>query len=146
VADWSAQLYWEDVEEGAPVPEVAFPLTVHRLVVHAGANHDFAPIHHNADIARSQGAPDMYVNNVFLLGMWERAVREFIGLDGVVRQIGPFRMTRFTVVGQTAVVRGSVARKWSEGGVGYLDLAMRTAVEDGDSVVGTVLVTLPRRT
>ena len=146
MADWSEQPYWEDVEEGAPVPEVRFPLTVHRLVVHAGANHDFAPIHHNADVARAQGAPDMYVNNVFLLGMWERAVQEFIGLDGVIRQIGPFRMTRFTVVGQTAVVGGSVKRKWrDEAGAGCLELAMRTSVPDGDTVVGGVVVSLPTR-
>jgi len=31
MADWSTQRYWEDVEEGEVIGEVAIPLTVHRL-------------------------------------------------------------------------------------------------------------------
>jgi acyl dehydratase len=143
--DWSVQRYWADVHEGDPVPEVEFPLTVHRLVVSAAATHDFAPIHHNPDVARAQGAADIYANNVFLQGMWERTVREFIGLGGVIRRIGPFRMTRFTLVGQTAVVGGSVRRTWRADGLGYVELDLRTRVADGDTVVGAVLVTLPDR-
>jgi hypothetical protein len=47
--DWSEQRYWDDVEEGADVPPVAFPLSVYRLVVEAGANRDFNSIHHNSE-------------------------------------------------------------------------------------------------
>ena len=106
--DWNEQRYWDDVEEGTDVPSVAFPLSVYRLVVEAGANRDFNSIHHNSDYARASGAPEMYANTGFLLGMWERTVREFIGLGGSIRRIAGFRMRRFNTVGGTVVVRGGV--------------------------------------
>ena len=108
--DWSVQRHWEDVQEGDELPAVAFPLSVYRLVVEAGANRDFNSIHHNSEFARASGAPEMYANTGFLLGMWERALREFIGLDGTIRRIAGFRMKRFNTVGRTVTVRGKVTR------------------------------------
>jgi len=144
--DWSAQRRWEDVKEGDDVPAVSFPLTVYRLVVEAGANRDFNAIHHNSEVARASGAPEMYANTGFLLGMWERAIREFAGLDGAVRRISGFRMRRFNTVGQTVVVRGTVAAKRREGDEALVDLELWSEV-GGEVTVGpgTVTVALPER-
>ena len=144
--DWNTQRYWDDVAEGDDVPPVEFPLTVYRLVVEAGANRDFNAIHHNSEIARTSGAPEMYANTGFLLGMWERAIREFAGLEGSVRRITGFRMRRFNVVGQTVVVRGKVAGKWREDGDVLVELELWSEV-DGEVTVGpgTVTVALPER-
>jgi hypothetical protein len=144
--DWSAQRYWDDVAEGDDVPPVEFPLTVYRLVVEAGANRDFNAIHHNSEVARASGAPEMYANTGFLLGMWERAIREFAGLDGSVRRITGFRMRRFNIVGQTVVVRGRVAGKRREDGDAVVELELWSEV-DGEVTVGpgTVTVALPER-
>lgn len=144
--DWRIQRLWEDVEEGDEIPAVAFPLTVYRLVVEAGANRDFNAIHHNSEFARASGAPEMYANTGFLLGMWERTLREFIGLDGTIRRIAGFRMKKFNTVGQTVTVRGRVARKRREDGDALLDLEVWS--EAGGEVTvgpGTVTVTLPDR-
>jgi hypothetical protein len=145
--DWSAQRYWEDVAEGDDVPPVEFPLTVYRLVVEAGANRDFNAIHHNSEVARASGAPEMYANTGFLLGMWERAIREFAGLEGSVRRITGFRMRRFNVVGQTVVVRGRVLGKRREDDASLVELELWSEV-DGEVTVGpgTVTVVLPERT
>jgi acyl dehydratase len=144
--DWSSQRYWEDAKEGEEVPAVAFPLSVYRLVVEAGANRDFNSIHHNSEFARASGAPEMYANTGFLLGMWERAVREFIGLDGKIRKIAGFRMRKFNTVGHTVVVRGRVKTKWREDAGALLELEIWSEV-DGEMTVGpgTVTVTLPAR-
>jgi hypothetical protein len=144
--DWSAQRYWDDVAEGDDVPPVEFPLTVYRLVVEAGANRDFNAIHHNSEVARTSGAPEMYANTGFLLGMWERAIREFAGLEGSVRRITGFRMRRFNIVGHTVVVRGRVAGKRREGGDAVVELELWSEV-DGEVTVGpgTVTVALPER-
>ena len=145
--DWSAQRYWEDVAEGDDVPPVEFPLTVYRLVVEAGANRDFNAIHHNSEVARASGAPEMYANTGFLLGMWERAIREFAVLEGSVRRITGFRMRRFNVVGQTVVVRGRVLGKRREDDASLVELELWSEV-DGEVTVGpgTVTVVLPERT
>ena len=144
MVDWSQQRYFEDVNEGDEVPAVEFPLSVHRLIVHAGANKDFAQIHHNTEVAQQQGAPEMYANNVFVQGMWERTVREFIGLDGTIKKVGPFRMNIFNTVGETVKVKGTVKRKWQDGGQNFVELELRSEISRGTSVgPGPVLVTLP---
>jgi hypothetical protein len=139
--DWSEQRYWEDVEEGADVPPVAFPLSVYRLVVEAGANRDFNSIHHNSGYARASGAPEMYANTGFLLGMWERTVREFIGLGGSIRRIAGFRMRRFNTVGRTVVVRGRVKSKRREAGDALVELEVWSELE-GETTVGPGIVTV----
>jgi acyl dehydratase len=144
--DWSEQRYWEDVEEGAEVPAVAFPLSVYRLVVEAGANRDFNSIHHQSEYARASGAPEMYANTGFLLGMWERTVREFIGLHGSIRHIDGFRMRRFNTVGTTVVVRGRVKSKRRDDGDALVDLEVWSELEDDITVgPGVVTVELPVR-
>lgn len=143
MSEWSKQRYWEEVEEGEYLSEGSFPLTLHRLVVAAGANKDFTSIHHNTEWARSKGAPEAFANSSFLQGMWERVVREFIGLDGVIRKIGPFRMKTFTPVGETVRVRGRVERKWRDGADFFVELHMSSVISSGESVSGSVLVTLP---
>ncbi len=139
--DWNEQRYWDDVEEGADVPSVAFPLSVFRLVVEAGANRDFNSIHHNSEYARASGAPEMYANTGFLLGMWERTVREFIGLGGSIRRIAGFRMRRFNTVGGTVVVRGRVKSKRREAGDALVDLEVWSEL-GGETTVGPGLVTV----
>lgn len=142
--DWSTQRYWEDVAEGDEVPAVEFPLSVYRLVVEAGANRDFNSIHHNTEYARKTGAPEMYANTLFLQGMWERTVREFIGLDGVMKSLKGFRMKIFNTVGDTVVTKGIVKRKWQEGGEALVALEIWSENSKGVSVgPGTVVVALP---
>jgi acyl dehydratase len=145
-ADWSRQRRWEDVTEGQPIEPVRYPLSVYRLVMAAGANRDFNSIHHNADWARTTGAPDMYANVVFLHGMWERCVREFIGLRGGILRVAGFRMRSFNTAGDVVTVQGAVSRAWTEGDQGLIELRIWSRNSRGVSVgPGTVTATLPRR-
>jgi hypothetical protein len=145
-SDWSTQLCFEDVKEGDDVPQVAFPITIQRLVMEAGANRDFNGIHHNREIAQLHGAADMFCNNFFLQGMWERTVREYIGLRGIIGKIGPFRMRIFNLAGDTVVVKGNVLRKFRQDGHNLVELKMWSENSRGISVgPGAVLVTLPSR-
>lgn len=144
--DWDQPRWWDDLTVGQALPAVAFPLSVYRLVMAAGANRDFNSIHHNTQWARSTGAPEMYANVVFLQGMWERCVREFIGVGGGIRQLSGFRMGSFNTVGDVVTVQGVVTRVWLQDGIGLADLRLRSQNRHGISVgPGTVTVSLPRR-
>ncbi len=144
--DWSLQRCWEDLQEEQELPPVAFSITVYRLVVEAGANRDFNSIHHNSEFARASGAPEMYANTGFLLGMWERTVREFIGLDGSIRRIAGFRMRRFNTAGRTVVVRGRVKSKRRDDADALLELEVWSEVGGVVTVgPGTVTVSVPVR-
>ena len=142
--DWTYQRRWADLEVGQELEPVAFPISLYRLVVAAGANRDFNSIHHNSEFAQRSGAPEAYANTIFLQGMWERVAREFIGLAGDIRAIRGFRMRSFNVVGDTVVVRGRVARLWREDDAGLAELELWSENERGLSVgPGTVTVSLP---
>lgn len=144
MVDWSKQRYFEDVKEGDEVPPVCFNITVQRLVIEAGANRDFNAIHHNTRLAQRGGAPEMYANNTFILGWWERTVREYIGLGGVIKKFGPFRLRVFNTVGESVVCKGTLKRKWQENGENLVELEIWTEYSKGiSSGPGPVLVTLP---
>lgn len=136
--------YFEDVRVGEQLPTVAFPLTVYRLVMAAGANRDFNSIHHNTEYARSTGAQEMYANTSFLLGMWERCVRDWMGPAGTIRAIRGFRMRAFNYVGDTVRVHAEVAGAHVQDGQGVVEVRIRCENASGVSVgPGTVEVTLP---
>ena len=146
MADWTKQRYFEDVKEGDKVPPLTLNLTVQRLIIEAGANRDFAPIHHSSRTAQRLGATEMFANNVFIQTWWEQTIREFIGLDGWIKKVGPFRMRRFNIAGSSVVTKGMVKRKWQEGGENLLELEIWTENPEGVSVgPAPVLVTLPAR-
>jgi acyl dehydratase len=103
-----AQRHLGDVSVGEELAPVSFPITVYRLVMEAGANRDFNSIHHNTEYAQATGAREMYANTIFLLGMWERAIREWIGPAGKIHSITGFRMRSFNYAGDTTTVTGKV--------------------------------------
>jgi acyl dehydratase len=142
--DWAIQRYFEDIQEGDSVPPITINLTIARLVVEAGANRDFNQIHHNSPISKATGAPEMYANNGFIQGWWERCVREYVGLAGRFKKTGPFRMNIFNVVGETVTTSGEIKRKWEENGEHLVELEIRSEMSQGISVgPGPVVVALP---
>lgn len=144
--DWSVQRYFEDVHVGDEIAPVVFNMTIFRLVVETGTNRDFHQIHHNTVVAQGQGAPDMYANNGFIQGMWERAVREYIGVAGRFKKTGPFRMKTFNNVGESVITRGTVKRTWVEGNEHLVEIEVWSEHSRGVSVgPGPVVVSLPSR-
>lgn len=76
-----------DVAPGDSLPVFTLPLTVQRLVMEAGVNRDFTPIHHDSAVARSHGAPNMFANNLLLQALFEATIREWMGLAGRLKAL-----------------------------------------------------------
>ncbi len=139
-----AQIIWDSIGVDDQIGTLRFPITVYRLVMAAGANRDFNAIHHNSEVARSTGAPEMFANTLFLQGMWERLVRDYIGVAGRIHRLGGFRMRTFNTVGDTVVVTGRVARKWQEEERGMLEIELRSDNSGGLAVgPGFIVASLP---
>lgn len=141
------QRYLVDVQVGELIDPVEFPLTVYRLVMEAGACRDFNSIHHNSEYAKSTGAPEMYASTSFLLGMWERAIRGYIGSAGTIRSIRGVRMKHFNTAGSTVLVRGTVVSATEHDGVGVVDITVWS--ENAGQITvgpGMATVTVPVRT
>lgn len=142
----SGQRTYDEISVGDELGPVEFPLSIYRLVVAAGGNRDFNSIHHNRSYAVASGAPDAYASTFFLLGTWERVVRDFIGSAGTIRAIRGFRMRRFNRVGSTMTVNGRVTGKRIDGDQAVLVLELACRVGDDVTVgPGEVEVTVPRK-
>ena len=94
---------------GESLPAISIPITLQRLVMEAGANRDFSLMHHDGAVAQTAGASDAFANTFFLMGMFERLVREWAGAKARFRKMGPLKMLNFNVVGDTLVFTGRVA-------------------------------------
>jgi hypothetical protein len=115
-------MHISQVEEGTALPAVSIPITLQRLVMEAGANRDFSLIHHDTGVARATGAPDAFANTFFLMGMFERLLREWAGPKARIRRIGPLRMMVFNAVGDTVGFTGTVESVDADAGTISLEL------------------------
>jgi len=143
MAHWDKQLYFEDVKVESELDPVTIPLTLQRMVMEAGANRDFSSIHHDRDAAVATGAPDVYMNTFFILGMFERLLREWMGLRGTIKKIGSLRMKVFNCVGDLATYKGKVREKHEENGLVILDIWSET--HKGETVTAEAIVTLNKK-
>ena len=134
MVDWSRQITLDDVAVGAEIPEISMPITLQRLVMEAGSNRDLSLIHHNREVAQSTGATDAYMNTFFIIGLFERMLREWMGTRGRLKKIGSLQMKSFNVVGDVVYCRGKVTGKQDDGTVN-LDIWM----ENEESVTVTAL-------
>ena len=128
------------IETGEALPPVSIPITLQRLVMEAGANRDLSLIHHDTRVAKATGAPDAFANTFFLMGMFERLVREWAGPKARIRKIGPLRMMIFNAVGDTIEFKGVVESV--DKNTGFVSLDMWVESARGKTVMAKALVEL----
>jgi len=128
--------------EGERLPP--FDLAVTSTVVVAGAiaSRDFMPVHHDAEYARAQGAPDLFMNILTTNGYVSRYVTDWAGPEAGLRSIA-IRLGAPAVPGKTLRFSGQVARSVDRGGERLLEIAVHAANDLGPHATGTVLLTLP---
>ena len=140
MVDWSRQITLDDVVVGTEIPVISMPITLQRLVMEAGSNRDLSLIHHNREVAQSTGAADAYMNTFFIIGLFERMLREWIGLRGSLKKIGSLQMKSFNVAGDVVYCKGKVTGKQEDGMVN-LDIWMEN--EGKITVTAVAVVILP---
>ena len=140
---WDKQLFFEDVAEGSETHEISIPVTLQRLVMEAGANMDLSIIHHDNAAGIATGAPGAYANSFFIMGMMERLLREWTGLQGTLKKIGSLRMKVFNSVGDTITFKGEVREKHEENASVLLDIWGET--DNGQTVSAEASVILPKK-
>src|ERR1700722_2242164 len=96
------------VEVGERLPPTSISLSVQRLVMIAAANRDFAPTHHDGEVARATGAGNPYGNMMFVMAMFERAALEWAGSGARLRRLRDVRMMAFNEAGMTITCHGRV--------------------------------------
>ena len=132
-----------NVEVGDELP--LFELSVTSTVIVAGAiaSRDFMPAHHDADFARAQGAPHLFMNILTTNGYVARFVTDWAGPEARLRNI-KIRLGAPAIPGKPLRFTGRIAKLSDDGGERVIEIAVRAANDLGDHATGTVVVSLPR--
>ena len=131
-----------EIAVGDELPGFSLPVTSTVIVAGAIASRDFMPAHHDAEYAKSQGAPDLFMNIMTTNGYVARYVTDWAGPEAMVRKIA-IRLGAPAVPGQALRFSGQVTGVSREVDECVLELAIRAANDLGDHASGTVVVTLP---
>jgi acyl dehydratase len=84
----SAAVKYSDVEVGAELPPVSYPVARLDLIKYCGASGDFNVIHWNERIARSVGLPNVIAHGMFTMAQAARYVTDWSGDAGAMTEFG----------------------------------------------------------
>jgi 3-methylfumaryl-CoA hydratase len=142
--DWSRQLRFEDVNVGDEAPRYGLWLNYQRIVMSVAADRMFSSIHHNRDVAQSGGLEDIIFNTLGYEMVFEITLRRWIGLDGRIKKIGPFKMVKNSHPGDTLMCRCQVTETQEADGDGLIRLDIVVENPRAEAARGEALVSLPR--
>ncbi len=131
-----------EVAVGDELPPFELAVTSTVIVAGAIASRDFMPAHHDAEFAKAQGAPDMFMNILTTNGYVARFITDWAGPNAMIRKIA-IRLGAPAIPGQPLRFTGKVAQTSPQGDECVIEVAIRAANELGDHATGTVVVTLP---
>jgi acyl dehydratase len=119
---------------GAELPPLEIPVTRTLIVAGAIASRDYQDVHHDAELARRKGSPDIFMNILTTNGLVGRYVTDWAGAEARILKIA-IRLGVPNYPGDTMTLTGTVARVEEDGSVA---VAIRGANQLGDHVTGTV--------
>lgn len=123
-------------EELAPL-EIAVTRTL--IVAGAVASRDYQDVHHDAELAREKGSPDIFMNILTTNGLVGRYVTDHFGPSAVLRRIA-IRLGAPNYPGDTMVLSGKVT---ALGHDGTAEVSIVGANGLGRHVTGTVTISVP---
>ena len=92
---------------GDTLPPLEIPVTRTLIVAGAIASRDYQDVHHDAELARRKGSPDIFMNILTTNGLVGRYVTDRLGPRTVLRKVA-IRLGAPNHPGDTMVLRGTV--------------------------------------
>jgi acyl dehydratase len=123
---------------GDELPPLEIPVTRTLIVAGAIASRDYQDVHHDPELARRKGSPDIFMNILTTNGLVGRYITDHFGPTAVLRRVA-IRLGAPNHPGDTMVLRGTVERL--EGDTATVRVVGANGI--GDHVTGTVTVTVP---
>ncbi|MFF3689420.1 MaoC family dehydratase [Streptomyces sp. NPDC002187] len=126
------------VHIGMALPPLTVPVTRTLIVAGAVASRDYQDVHHDAELARSKGSPDIFMNILTTNGLVGRYVTDCFGEHAVLRKVA-IRLGAPNYPGDTMVLSGTVTSL--DGVTAGVQVVGANGI--GTHVTGTVTVILP---
>ncbi|MER5615809.1 MaoC family dehydratase [Streptomyces sp. NPDC002215] len=117
-------------------------IEVTRTLIVAGAiaSRDYQDVHHDAELAREKGSPDIFMNILTTNGLVGRYVTDRLGPSAVLRKVA-IRLGAPNYPGDTMVLSGTVTSVTDDG---TAEVKIIGSNGLGRHVTGTVTVGVPR--
>ena len=139
------QVYFEDVNEGDSIPELAKNCSTQQLVIWAGASGDFYQIHYDLNFAKNTGLDNLIVHGALKNAFLGQLLHDWVAPGGFVREFG-CQYRGMDYPDQDITCRGVVTRTYTEGDQHFVELDIWTENPDGQKTTpGTAKVVLPSR-
>ncbi|MGY0025256.1 MaoC family dehydratase [Streptomyces sp. cg35] len=131
------------MKAGAELPPLEIPITRTLIVAGAIASRDYQDVHHDAELAREKGSPDIFMNILTTNGLVGRYITDHFGPTAVLRKVA-IRLGAPNYPGDTMVLTATVTEVAGadDGDTAEVAVVGRNGI--GSHVTGTVTVTVPR--
>lgn len=135
-------LRFSEVKVGDRLAQCPVPITTTLIVSGAIASRDFEPVHHDLEMARQRGLPNIFMNIMTTGGLTGRYVTDWAGPEAIVRKM-KIRLGIPNFPGDTMTYIGQVHAAEQRDGVGFVEVGVRGFNQLGDHVSGTLELELP---
>ncbi|MER5184393.1 MaoC family dehydratase [Streptomyces sp. NPDC002896] len=122
---------------GDELPPLEIPITRTLIVAGAIASRDYQDVHHDAELAREKGSPDIFMNILTTNGLVGRYITDHFGPAAVLRKVA-IRLGAPNYPGDTMVLTGRVEE--TDGETAVVRVVGANGI--GRHVTGTVTVTV----
>ncbi|MEU6702414.1 MaoC family dehydratase [Streptomyces wuyuanensis] len=123
---------------GDELPPLTVPVTRTLIVAGAIASRDYQDVHHDAELAREKGSPDIFMNILTTNGLVGRYITDHFGPEAVLRGVA-IRLGAPNHPGDTMALTGTVTEV--DGDTAVVRVVGANGL--GHHVTGTVTVALP---
>ncbi|MFF8269878.1 MaoC family dehydratase [Streptomyces sp. NPDC016562] len=96
------------MKAGDTLPPLEIAVTRTLIVAGAIASRDYQDVHHDAELAREKGSPDIFMNILTTNGLVGRYVTDHLGPHAVLRKVA-IRLGAPNYPGDTMTLTGTVA-------------------------------------
>ncbi|WP_405658313.1 MaoC family dehydratase [Streptomyces sp. RK9] len=136
---------------GDTLPPLEIPVTRTLIVAGAIASRDYQDVHHDVELARAKGSPDIFMNILTTNGLVGRYLTDCFGPEATLRKVA-IRLGAPNYPGDTMTLTGVVeqvepgaagAAGAPEAGTATVTVKVVGANSIGKHVTGTVTLTVP---
>lgn len=125
------------IRAGEELPPLEIEITRTLIVAGAIASRDYQDVHHDAELARLKGSPDIFMNILTTNGLVGRYITDHFGPRAVLRKVA-IRLGAPNYPGDTMVLTGRVEE--TDGDTATVRVLGTNGI--GRHVTGTVVVTV----
>ncbi|WP_234538950.1 MaoC family dehydratase [Streptomyces shenzhenensis] len=128
---------------GTELPALEIPITRTLIVAGAIASRDYQDVHHDAELARDKGSPDIFMNILTTNGLVGRYITDCFGPTAQLRKAA-IRLGAPNYPGDTMVLTGRIEEMDDETRTATVRVVGANSI--GNHVTGTVTVVLTEST